>query len=97
QPPRHARAHPVFEQSRNHPMTNRNRFYLRVLSVLSGGVFVCFAAVSASAADKKTEKKPSQAAQDNYAEIFAKYLAEARRQAQSAPVESNRWMNSLMT
>jgi flagellar L-ring protein precursor FlgH len=71
---------------------------LGVLSVLRGGVLVlCCAVVPVSAADKKTDKKPSPATQDNYAEIFAKYLAEARRQAQSAPVEPNRWMNSLMT
>jgi flagellar L-ring protein precursor FlgH len=50
----------------------------------------------AYAEDKKSDKKP-QPPQDNYAEIFAKYLAEARRQASSSPVESGRWMNSLMT
>jgi flagellar L-ring protein precursor FlgH len=48
---------------------------------------------AASAADKK-QPKPQQ---DNYAEIFARYLAEARRQAATSPVENGRWMNSLMT
>jgi len=55
-------------------------------------VLLLACAVPAGAADKK----PSQP-QDNYAEIFARYLAEARRQASAAPVETGRWMNSLMT
>ena len=65
---------------------------LSVLRVLCGGAFVLSAVVPARAADKK-QPQP----QDNYAEIFARYLAEARRQASAAPVENGRWMNSLMT
>lgn len=65
----------------------RNMF--RALCAFCGVVCVASAAL---AADKKQPAQP----QDNYAEIFARYLAEARRQASAAPVESGRWMNSLM-
>jgi len=54
---------------------------------------VCIAgAVVPVGADEK-----KAAPQDNYAELFARYLAEARSQASASPVEAGRWMNSLMT
>jgi len=54
-------------------------------------VVLLLSASVARAADKK-QAQP----QDNYAEIFARYLAEARRQASASPVEPGRWINSLM-
>jgi len=55
-----------------------------------------FASVAPIAAQKPADKKKA-APTDNYADLFAKYLAEARSQASAAPVEDGRWMNSLMT
>ncbi len=59
-------------------------------------VVILAATVTLGAADKK-KAAAAPAAPDNYVELFARYLAEARGQASKSPVEDGRWMNSLMT